>query len=56
MYCIVCIHTCIYLNQATWPIDMTERMKEMRKNYNKNEKEYTFTHMYCDVHEWVAVA
>jgi len=26
------IHTYIYLNQATWPIDMTERIKEMH-NY-----------------------
>ena len=36
------IHTYIYLNQATWPIDMTERIKEMHKT---TKKEYTFTYM-----------
>ena len=37
------------MNQATWPIDMTERIAEMHKNTKKgkqeNETEYTFTHM-----------
>jgi len=39
------IQTYIYLNQATWPIDITERIKEMHEKTTKNEKEYTFTYM-----------
>jgi len=35
------------MNQATWPIDMTERIKEMHKNYKKGKKLITFLRKNC---------